>query len=66
MYIGSFLQEKVKRRKEEAIQRCLSNLKSQTLAADGRWKTGRFCERIEQYKNIGMKEYIMTVGNNEI
>lgn len=29
---------------------------SQTLAADGRWQTGRFCEKLEQFKNSGKKE----------
>lgn len=42
------LWEKGKRGKEEeAIQRCGSNLKSQTMEADGRWQTGRFCEKLE-------------------
>lgn len=36
------------------------------LAADGRWQTERFCEKLEQDKNSGKKESIMTAGNTEV
>lgn len=55
-----------KERKKDVIKRCLSNLKNQTLAADGRWKTGRFCEKLEQYENSGKKNSIMTAGNTKV